>query len=485
MLSFLDQAEDKVLETQVCVVGAGPAGITLALELADRGVPVVLLEAGGLAPPGPGELDLHGGEVAGRKYALSGSRLRYFGGTTGHWGGWSRPLDQVDFTAKTHIPYSGWPIDRETLMPWYQQAHRWLEITDQEYFLDREPPFADRLLPSTHGITTRYFRFSPPTRYGARYRDEVKQAKDLTCLLGANVIGLTRSGEHRIAGVRARSLGGREIEIRAGATVLAMGGIENARFMLNSAEQREQAVGNHSDWLGRGFMDHPGWAVGTVISQAKLAYNRFDYEGVPVMPVLGITDEVLLRERIINCCAILRPISFDQDVESAYFGNPWFSPLGEDSKVTNYRMQLIFEPSPCRESRIQLTRQRDSLGLHRPRLHWALNDYDFDMLARTIDLLIAYFGQTGLGRLKLLKPVDKTNIAGDISTGMHHMGTTRMSADPDNGVVDADCKVYGKDNLYIAGSSVFPTAGFSNPTLTIVALACRLADHLYREPPRP
>jgi 2-polyprenyl-6-methoxyphenol hydroxylase-like FAD-dependent oxidoreductase len=479
MLGFLDQLQETVVETDVCIVGAGPAGITLALSLADRGHAVTLLEAGGLAPPGPEELDPYKGSVTGRDYPLQGSRLRYFGGTTGHWGGWSRPLDAVDLAAKPHIPFTGWPLSRAELDPWYDEAHEWLEIAANDYFENSEPPFNARLLPARHGLTTRYFRFSPPTRYGSAYRDQVAKHQGVHCLLGANATSLSWRAEGEISAITARSLAGRQLEVRSRVAVLAMGGIENARFLLNTEEQASPAVGNHSDWLGRGFMDHPGWSPGVVVSRDNLAYQQFTHEGERVMPVLGIAEDTLMSEPVLNCCGMFHPVSFDDGVEKAYFDNVWTGGLGTIGEVTSYRLQLIFEPSPCRDSRLSLTDQRDALGLRRVNLHWAFNDYDFEMLDRSIGMINAYFGQTGLGRLRLSRPVTPENIARPIRTGLHHMGTTRMSEDPGEGVVDQHGKVHGVENLFVAGSSVFPAVGFSNPTLTIVALTCRMAGHIH------
>ena len=247
MLAFLDQIDEDVLETDVSVIGGGPAGITLALELAELGAQVVLLEGGGLAPPGLKELDLYKGEVSGREYPLQASRLRYFGGTTGHWGGWCRPLDDVDFRAKPHIEFSGWPIKRSELAPWYEPAHRWLEMPLDEYYRGGDSPFADQLLADDFGVTSRYFRFSPPTRYGVAYRDKVVGSQRVQCLLGANATSLERGPGNEINGVNARSLAGETIQVRSRRTVLAMGGIENARFLLNTNERVEGALGNHSD----------------------------------------------------------------------------------------------------------------------------------------------------------------------------------------------------------------------------------------------
>ena len=477
MLAPIDEIPERVFETDVCIAGGGPAGITLALALAKSGTNVVLLEGGGLAPPTPEEKSLYSGASSGRSYPLSMSRLRYFGGSSGHWGGWVRPLDKIDFARKPHIQHSGWPIDRSDMTEWYNQAHTWLEIPSSEYFEDQEPPFQEKLLSAKHGIVNRFFRFSPPTRYGSRYLEDVTSSKNLTCLLGANLTKLHTQNQ-KIESVTAVSLSGKEIEVRARYTVLATGGIENARILLNTAEHSKDAIGNHSDWLGRNFMDHPGWSPGRVISKSDLSYYRFDYDGVAAMPALGIADEVLMSEKTLNCCGFLHPVGFDKDIQKQYFRNPWFNELRGAEDIASYRLQLIFEPSPTRDSRLTLTNETDSLGIRKVDLHWAIDDSDFDMLARSIDRITEFFGVSGSGRMKLLKPVNNETRKARLGNGMHHMGTTRMSESANDGVVDINCAVHGMENLYIAGSSVFPTAGFSNPTLTIVALSCRMAAHL-------
>ena len=479
MLALLDQIDDQSLHTEVCIVGAGPAGITLALELAAKGVNVVLLEGGTLVPPGPDGLDLYRGEISGRKYRLPVSRLRYFGGTSGHWGGWCRPLDEVDFAPKPNIEFSGWPITRKDLLPWYEPASRWLQIASNEYFTDKPSPFDDVLLPETAGINNRFFRFSPPTRFGSEYQESIAGSKQIQCFLGANATHMERNHNDEITAVMARSLSGKKLTVRAEATVLAMGGIENARFLLNSEEGPRPAIGNHSDWLGRCFMDHGGWWPGMLIAPAGLIYDRFDYQGAPIMPVLGIDENLLLERDLMNCCGLLQPMAFADDIEQTYFLNTWLGGSKRFDSADTYRLQLIFEPSPCRESRVTLSDDRDSLGLRRTHLHWVLNQADFARLSRSIDFFSNYFGVTGLGRMKLTRPVNRKNSEKRVGNGWHHMGTTRMSAQASTGVVDKNCRVHDMQNLYVLGSSVFPTVGFSNPTLTIVALACRMAKTLH------
>ena len=196
------------------------------------------------------------------------------------------------------------------------------------------------------------------------------------------------------------------------------------------------------------------------------------------MPVLGIEDQFLLDQDLINCCGLLQPMAFTDDIEPAYFQNAWFGESEGFDEVDAYRLQLIFEPSPCRDSRVTLGKDKDAMGLRRTHLHWAFNKADFARLKRSVEIFSDYFGLTGLGRFKLTKPVNQKTSSGRIGNGWHHMGTTRMSTDPSSGVVDENCRVHDTQNLYVAGSSVFPSVGFSNPTLTIVALACRMAEHL-------
>lgn len=467
------------LETNCCVIGAGPAGITCALELAKRGKSVVLLEGGGLTPPDDQALDLYRGLVSGtRKYPLQPSRLRYFGGTSGHWGGWCRPLDPIDFMAKAHIPHSGWPIRHETLLPWYADAHRWLQIDKPEYYEGVAPDFASQLLPSEYGVTTKYFRFSPPTRFGEVYLHDVSEQSQLHCVLNATAVQLSCASDGRATSLTARSLDGEELTVRAEQFVVAMGGIENARFLLACADENKSIPWQTADWLGRGFMDHAGWQVGQVLARADLRYQQFGAQPDLVMPVLAIEEELLATEGLINCCLMLRPVPKITGIDSAYALNPWVTKQQSEDQIGGYRASIIWEPSPCRTSRITLSDRRDSLGVRRLNLHWDFNANDFKMLDASISHLNRYLHLTHSGRLKLEKPVNQKTMTARIGNGWHHMGTTRMSANTETGVVDEHCRIHQSPNVYVAGSSVFPSVGFSNPTLTITALACRLAAHL-------
>lgn len=141
-------------------------------------------------------------------------------------------------------------------------------------------------------------------------------------------------------------------------------------------------------------------------------------------------------------------------------------------------MTTRIEPAPNPDSRVVLVGDRDELGLQRVALDWRLSEADKRNVRQTLELFGAEIGRAGIGRPKILYEEDDSGWPEDLGGGEHLMGTTRMSDDPKQGVVDRHCRVHGMANLFVAGSSVFPTAGGATPTLMIVALAIRLADHL-------
>lgn len=476
-----------MLSCDVCIVGAGAAGITLANRLKDSGKNVVLLEGGGLTPPNAEGMALYDGKVEGRSYPLMASRLRYFGGTTNHWGGWCRPLDDVDFMPRSHVAHSGWPINAETLTPYYQRAHDICQISAGDYdtqavLQGHQSAALDWPTQSTnaakHGFVNKLFRFSPPTRFGKAYQQALTQAKNVRTLLNANAVSLGQQN-NRITDVTIKTLDGKKTaKVKAGKVVLAMGGIENARFLLNQKHAKYGSLGNHADWVGRCFMDHFGYFPGYLLSRANLKYQRFDVNNAPVMPVISMSKEALLERGWNNFCVTLSANKPDTIVSPKTMMNPGWGD-SESPEYWRYHVTMICEPTPNPDSRIMLGDERDALGMRKIRMNWSIKPEDIHNAGKVMAHIGKHIGALGLGRLQYSKPVPQDNVdALQFSTASHHMGTTRMSQKPADGVVNADGRVHHMDNLYVAGSSLFPTVGFSNPTLTIVALAERLADHL-------
>lgn len=457
----------EVLEAEVAIAGGGPAGIVLALELAEKGRTVLLIEGGGLASP-EGGMSLYEGDTSGRSYPLTGSRLRWLGGTTNHWGGWVRPFDERDFSDRPATELPGWPIDASTLQGWYRKAAVWCEVGSDEYEPERIGlEKRARLLDLTGtGFRHRIFRFSPPTRFGTRYREALTGAETIDCRVNLNLVDLVQS-DSRVQSARAVTLDGQACTIRADHFVIAMGGVENARFLLD----QDVVPGNQSDLVGRCFMDHFGFTPGLMLAAEGLQYERGQLEGEDLMTVMAPEP----GSEGPNSCFLLKATAPDDVLPPAYWTN---SAIGGNS-AGHYALSMINAPTPHPQSRITLTQERDALGMRRPRLHWHLPPAEFEPVIALFERWMDSLSGANQARIKWDR---KDPPAPDdfVGVGYHHMGTTRMSASPDAGVVDPDGRAWDRDNLYIAGSSVYPAAGFSNPTLTLVALAARMADHLNR-----
>jgi len=459
------------IEAEVCICGAGPAGIVAALELARQGRQVALIEGGGTDGPGDAR-GVYDGEVAGRSYPLAGSRLRWLGGTSNHWGGWVKPLDDLDFKDKPHFPMPGWPFGPDELARWYRVAADWCEIDNADFTLaSLGPGVQDRLLALTpeSGFANRLFRFSPPTRFGRRYRADLASSDRIECFVNLNAVEL-RQGDDHVRALIARTTSGKQCEVRARHFVLAMGGIENARFMLN----QQATPGNQADLVGRCFMDHFGYTPGKLLAAPDLGHERGALAGRDVMVVMSPGEQLVIDEKLRNSCILLRADAPDNLLAPAYWENPL---LGGSAPGGMRALSMINEPLPHPESRLVLGEERDILGLRRARLNWHLPASEFDPVLKLFDRFTREISKAGLGRIRQTRDA-APRIDAHVGIGYHHMGTTRMSLSPEYGVTDRDGRCWDRDNLYVAGSSVFPHVGYSNPTLTIVALAARLARHL-------
>jgi choline dehydrogenase-like flavoprotein len=476
----------------VCVIGGGAAGITLANALRGAGRQVAVLESGGLEADTDTEALSFGRGlgVIGDAYVRE-SRQRFLGGCTNHWGGMCAPLDAHDFEARASVPHSGWPFPKQTLDPWYERAQAICELGPYDY--DVASWFESKPAPvfASPKIAARMWQMSPPTRFGVRYRSDLESRSDVRVYLWANAVNLElASAGTQIAQVDAATLSGRRFSVHAQQYVLATGAIENARLLLASNGRAPRGLGNEHDQVGRYFMDHPhhqfaeSAAVG-ILSRPGLYHitDAFDVRGTRVRPGFGLSADVQAQEGLLNAVFTLyghkRRFPLSDGVASllhATGGTPSGERQGENTLVFSK-----IEPAPDPESRVTLGRERDSLGLAIPVVDWRLGSREASSLARTLAILARELGRTGQGRLRIADWVQEESIDWRrVGTrgGPHQMGTTRMSVDPRQGVVDADCRVHGIANLYVAGSSVFPTVGWANPTLTLVALALRLADHL-------
>ena len=505
----LPSGED--IDVDVCIIGAGAAGITIARELSAQDIKVGLIESGDFEIEEKTQ-ELYSGENIGVSYEYpEKNRLRYFGGTTNHWGGWSRPFDPIDFESRPSIPYSGWPFDRTHLDPYYEAAKRVIGIDEPNFDagywgaqLDSPLfPFDSRLL-STR-LYTRH-----PTRFGTRFRDDIRAPQNLICYLNANVLELETNEEGGYL-VRARiaTLTGVRFSVSARYFVLATGGMENARLLLLSNRVHKSGIGNGSDLVGRFFMDPFAATLGRVVVKPEGAkhlplFDLYRKDDFSVQAAFCLSDDVLRREGLPSCQAFLQrgrsaAILTLEEIETYIGERRWPPRLGdkisrvffEIDTVTAHIMATYFGAArsetyyvsigtaqvPNPDSRVMLSEEKDAFGLNRVKLDWRPSEQDKSGWKRILSLLATEFGRTDLGRVQIDFD-DKEGEWPELDTKGHHIGTTRMQDDPKQGVVDHSCAVHGVPNLFVAGSSVFPTAGGATPTFTIVALALRLADHL-------
>jgi choline dehydrogenase-like flavoprotein len=491
MLIDIDQLRDREsLDTAVCIIGAGAAGITLARALDAAKIDAVLLEAGGLVAEAA-STDRYQGALSSNLNVsssyLTSSRLRYFGGTTNHWAGWCRPLDAIDFETREWIPHSGWPFPRSALAPWYRRASEILEV---EPFAELDPGLAAPALrfPGTGGsFRPVTFHMSPPVRFAAAHAEALVASQRVRMLLGANVTALrSDAAGARVRAATVRLRGGREIAVRAPRFVLASGGIENARLLLVSRDASPAGLGNRHDLVGRFFMDHPHRMTGSVAATSPQAWlTPFQFHRPPgfrceAIRALKLDESVQRAARLPNMDLLFRdPMATASPALSSAAGgfaqvDGWGAEHVETPWLTTLRLRS--EPIPNPENRVTLSTDRDDLGMPRVHLDWRLSRRDADAIETVSEVFAAELGAAARGRVKITRRGEDP-MAG-IGWGSHHIGTTRMNDDPKQGVVDRHGRVHGMANLYVAGSSVFPTAGVSNPTLTIVALSLRLAERL-------
>lgn len=497
LIDARDLEPDALVRADVCVAGAGAAGITLALELAGSGLSVCVLEGGGLGRADENQA-LFGGDELNHPADILPARTRALGGTTDVWAGWCRPLDPEDFEPAQWRGELGWPFGRDHLDPFYRRAQETCEAGAFDYdaagMAARAGKPALPLDPAR--VATLVYQYSPPTRFGRRYRDELDAAQDVEVYLHANLVEVRlEEGGQAVSELRCATLGGQALTVRAQRYVLALGGLENARILLASNQQQQAGVGNGEDLVGRYFMEHPHWYSGAYMvlwdAGDMRLYERagaltVDDEHpagieVPIKGALGVASALRAAEGLPTWGATLseqtgaREVGRTGEVDARRLA-PLLGAAPDSARV--FTLTVRTEQRPLRDSRVLLGSGRDALGLPPIQLDWRIAEQDQHDMLRSLRIVAAELGRTGLGRL--WAPHDGAGAYAPLryAGGGHHMGTTRMAPSADRGVVDPQGRVHGLSNLYVAGSSVFPTVGLANPTLTIVALAHRLADHL-------
>lgn len=524
-------ASNTYITSDICIIGAGPAGITLALELKDTFDDIVLLESGGESPDARTQR-LYAGDNVGVNYAsLERVRSRFLGGSSNCWAGWCRPLDPIDFEKRDWIPNSGWPFDRQELEPFYIRAHEYLGLGPFDYTEATWQNELRRRRLRTFKLDGTQFhnqlvQFSPPTRFGTAYKTELEQSSTIKLLTWSNACEIeTSAAPVRALGVKVRTFGGNVFHIGARHFILASGGIENARLLLYSHEVCGNNIGSSPDIVGRYFMDHPKIRSSTFIINDQAAYRRLYDSTVAgtrhksgqnpnaiaahVAPTPALQRQLELpnsRTYLVGRYAFEESDSFRavmaarmRSLEKRRYGETdivkWSysaiaksvmqQPLGVvavlDKTINGSRnsrrftLETVIEPIPNRDSKVSLIGDRDENGVNKISLDWKITNQDTRNIEKTVEMLKSQIVDQHIGEaVDDLQGQSEEPFVGC----WHHMGTTRMSESPKHGVVDKNLQVHGVQNLFCLGSSVFPTAGSDCPTITLVALALRLSDRL-------
>ena len=371
----------------VVILGAGAAGITIARQLGKSGIKTALVEAGGYDATEESQA-LYSGTTTGLNYDLRGSRLRMFGGTTNHWGGWCRPLDEQAFTPNPTIDYPGWSINRDDIDPYLSEA---LQIVDIDPSAPWEPPeniqhshFNQTLLQA--GFKEVYWQWSPPTRFKNKYRQELERDRNITTFINESLIDFDYTPEGKINGAVIYNPETDTRQIIFGKLfVMACGGIENARLLLHINDKNDVNFGNQSGVLGKYFMEHPhSLQVGRII------FLNSDYEHIATpdssetrffAPLPTLTS----REEIVP--VVVRIV---QNKPNETSDREWFNVLrtittlyGQD-KWRRYNIDISTEQVPTSTNAITLSDEKDKLGINKPILHWRLAPIDRKSIRKTL-----------------------------------------------------------------------------------------------------
>lgn len=500
-----------LIETDVCIVGAGAAGITLAKEFVGKPFRVCLLESGGFELDEKTQ-DLYSGESVGLPLPLNVMRLRYFGGSTNHWGNYCSPLDDIDFEAREWVPHSGWPFKKSHLNPFYQRAQAVCQLGpfryDAEFWASKNSPrlpFVDDCV-STSIFQTR----EPAIRFGTAYREDILKASNITTLLHASVLNVESDYTARtVTRLRVGRFQNKPFAVTAKFFILATGAIENARLLLTSDDVIKVGLGNQNGLVGRFFMSHAICSPALFLPSDPLLPATLYMNSKPPVDKLRVTGHLTLspetqrEHKLSNFNAVFLPVyiartglfslkrlmrrEFDSlakdlknvliDMDGVAKATYWKAFKGV-IPVQAYSLTTASEQAPNPESRVSLSSERDAFSIPRVKIDWRLAPVDKWSLRRSLEILGTQLGRAGLGRLRIDLNDHDQSWPGVLRDAGHHIGTTRMHLDPKKGVVDENCRVHAMSNLFVAGSSVFPTSGHANPTLTLVALAIRLGDRV-------
>jgi choline dehydrogenase-like flavoprotein len=542
-------------------VGAGPAGIVTAVELARGGLDVLLIESGESRFTRRAQLLADAAALNPQRHApMSMATRRQIGGASAIWGGRCVPYDPVDFERRDLTRGSEWPIGYGELTPYFQRACDWLQCGRAAFDgceLTHLPSAIVPGLPDGDVRTSTFERWSLPTNFGTEYRTLLRRLRRLRLVTELTCTEVVCDpADRRVDHLRTRALDGRPLTVRARRYVLACGGLETTRLLLASRDPAGAAVGDHSGHLGRWYMGHAEGIIGHVHFTTSPEKTIFGYERdidmVYVRRRLSFAADAQKRLGLPNIVAWLAnpllpdPIHRNGVLSFAYLALA--SPLGalfapeaqrmsltghsvpgapygpaERGSVLEHAKNLIRQPGPTAkfilnfgtrrflarrrrvpgffvynpsntyplqyhgehlpnpQSRVTLSQARDELGMPRLNIDVRFSEQDVSGVVRAHQHWDEYLRRHGRGRIEYLADDVAGAVEESLGAGFHQVGTTRMSASPEDGVLTPDLGVHGFNDLFVASSSALVTSGQANSTFMIVVLALRLADRLWAD----
>jgi len=518
-----DHESDSVITTDVCVIGSGPAGATVALELTAAGIEVVIVESGGhdLEPETNKLYELDNAGLP--RIDQDDTRVRQFGGTSTLWTGRCAPFRRIDFESRSWVPSSGWPFSLDDLSPYLGRASSYLGLAAMDYDRHTWSTFNgvtpdSRLDPAK--LVDELWQFSKgsregePVRVNVDYREQIEAAPNLRTILHANVLEIVPNATGaKVDHVVVSTLEGKRATVHANSVVVAAGAIESARLLLASRSVNPAGLGNDNDLVGRHYMEHPYGEVGVfdIDDRCMALLERFglfwndDGNGRHVfMSGMALSPRVQRERELLNCAMYVLPED-DEDAAinaarrlasgtgdaihdvKALLSRPMelaqaakrrqldgLPPIAPPARVV---LGVNAEQRPDPDSRIMLSDRTDALGVPLTRIDWRMADQELATITTMFDLV-----QSELVRVGLTAPKPHAWVRGrddwraSFVDTAHHSCSLRMASDPSRGVTDPSGEVYGVHGLFVAGSALFPTVGTANPTLMLTAMALRVAD---------
>lgn len=504
-------------EADFTVVGAGAAGILLATKLSKEGFKVHLIESGDLNINKEAQNKIVSDNKKMEDSAIKG-RKRIVGGTTTKWGGQSLPFDKIDFLSKEWINSSGWPISYEEINSFYNEANHFMGIDQYGYgeSLLKKLKFKNPLFNNTD-LKYRLSKWAPEPNFYKKYKSEI--TSNYTTIYNGMVTKITYSKDNLVSSIKLKNTKNNEYHINVNNLIIACGGIESTRILLLHLPEKPI-------YLGMGFMEHLHLNVGSVSTSNLFSFQRlFNTKfhnlrkfTVRIMP----SEELQKKEKLVNCSALFDflPInelnakskvynffkrirckdknkkfqvkfssfniikllqiimSLTKSLFTLIFYRFYYAP--ENSKIN---LNVIVEQIADNHNTITLAKEKDLHGNNIAHIKWNIHEISWKSIVVFSKKLKNHLENINGVKVTLNKEIKTETLEYNkyIDPIYHHMGGCRMSKKPNKGVVNRDLQVWGHPNLYVCSSAVFPTSSHSNPTLTILALACRLANNLSKD----